>query len=503
MADELPPDGAMLAAVDLGSNSFHLILARRLKGELSLLRRMGEKVQLAAGLDENNWLSEEAQQRGLDCLKMMAPFLQGLSENQVRIVGTNALRAAHNAEEFITRAEAILGFPIEIIAGREEARLIFAGAVHTTPRVEGHRLVVDIGGGSTEFIIGEGAEPRLLESLHMGCVSYGGRYFPGGEVTERGYQRARTAALGELLHIQQPFRKMGWQLAQGSSGTLKALSQILGKGEFAPLTPEGIQELEKDLLKAGSAHHWTAYGMRADRVNVIPAGLAITSAFFESLGITEMHYSDGALREGVLYELLGSGTDEDIRERTVRALQERFQVDLNQSHFVTTAALQALEQTASPWGLMAPKWQHKLEWAARLHEIGLSVAHTQYHKHGAYLMRYADLAGFTRLQQQMLAVLIRAHRRKFPVTEFKVFTPEDQLKLQRLARLLRLAVVLHHSRPETPLLDFRISINNSTTRESMQVTFPEGWLQDQPLLRADLEQEAAWQAAAGFELIFV
>lgn len=502
MADESLADGSLLAAVDLGSNSFHLVLARNLKGEISLLRRMGEKVQLAAGLDENNHLSEEAQQRGLNCLKLMAPFLQGLNENQVRIVATNALRAAHNAAEFIQRAEAILGFPIEIIAGREEARLIFSGVVHTTPRVEGKRLVIDIGGGSTEFIIGEGAEPQLLESLHMGCVSYTGRFFAKGEVTEASYAKARTAALGELLHIRRSFRRTGWQVAQGSSGTLKTLSQIVGKGEFAPLTPAAIRELEKDLLKARSAHHWTVYGMRPDRVAVMPAGLAIASAFFESLNIEEMHYSDGALREGVLYELLGSGTDEDIRERTVRTLLERFQVEPTQSHAVTAAALHALEQVAWDWGLAAPKWHNKLEWAARLHEIGLSVAHTQYHKHGAYLMRYADLAGFTRLQQQMLAILIRAHRRKFPLAEFKAFAPEDQLKLQRLARLLRLAVVLHHSRPETPLLDFRLQIDNATPRESMQITFPEGWLQDQPLLQADLEQEASWQQAAGFEFNF-
>lgn len=502
MLQEQPPEGALLAALDLGSNSFHLLLARKIKGELSLLRQMGEKVQLAAGLDENNWLDESAQQRGLEYLKLLSPFLQGMTESQVRIVATNALRAAHNASEFISRAESILGFPIEIIAGREEARLIYTGVVNTSPKTEGNRLVVDIGGGSTEFIIGEGRDPLLLESLHMGCVSYTNRYFNTPEITERRFHKARLAAMSELLHIQQPFRKLGWSQAQGSSGTLKALSMIIGKGDLAPITPAALLELEKDLLKAGSAHHWTAYGMKPDRVPVIPAGLAITSAFFEALGIAEMHFSAGALREGVLYELLGNGTDEDIRERTVRSLLERFQVDLAQSATVTTAALHALDQATLTWGLAAPKWRNKLEWASRLHEIGLSVAHTQYHKHGAYLMRYADLAGFTRLQQQMLAVLIRAHRRKFPVAEFKVFAPEDQLKLQRLARLLRLAVLLHHSRPETPLLDFRLEIDNSTTRETLNLRFAEGWLEHQPLLKADLEQEASWQAAAGFELVF-
>ncbi len=261
--------------------------------------------------------------------------------------------------------------------------------------------------------------------------------------------------------------------------------------------------MKDELLATGSPEQWIQYGIRPERINIVPAGLAISLAIFESLGIQSLDYSDGALREGVLYELLGSGTEEDVRIRTVRAVTERFQIDPSQSHSVTTAALHAFNQVAQTWGLAnSPKWKNKLEWAANLHEIGLSVAHTQYHKHGAYLMRYADLAGFTRPQQQMLSVLIRAHRRKFPLAEFDNFTPEDKLKLQRLARLLRLAVLLHPSRPETPLLDFRISIDNSHSKEAMQVTFAEGWLEEQPLLRNDLEEEATYLAAAGFELNF-
>jgi len=244
------------------------------------------------------------------------------------------------------------------------------------------------------------------------------------------------------------------------------------------------------------------YGIRPERVSLVPAGLAICLATFDALNINSMEYSDGALREGVLYELLGNGTDEDVRVRTVRSVSERFQIDASQSHLVTTAALYALDQVASTWGLSSPKWRNKLEWAARLHEIGLSVAHTQYHKHGAYLVAYADLAGFTRPQQQMLSVLIRCHRRKFPLTEFNIFMPEDQLKLQRLARLLRLAVLLHPSRPETPFLDFRIKIDNSNSKETMHITFAEGWLEEQPLLRNDLEEEAAYLEEAGFQLNF-
>lgn len=502
MAEVLLPEGATLAALDLGSNSFHLVMARKLKGEISLLKRLGEKVQLAAGLDERGYLSEEAQQRGLDCLKRMAPFVQGLNENQVRAVGTNALRAAHNADEFILRAQELLGIPIEVIAGREEARLIYSGVLHTTPKVEGRRLIIDIGGGSTEFIAGEGAEPHLLESLHMGCVSYSQRFFPKGHFTEKGYQQARLAALSELLHIQKAFLKYGWQQAQGSSGTLKTLSLVLGKGDFAPLTPEGLRQLESDLFSSKSAEGWTAYGMKEDRAKLMPAGLAITSAFFEALKIKEMRFADAALREGLLYELAGSSTDLDIRERTLNSLRERFQCDLVQSEVVTQTAQHALQQVANSWGLNHPRWHNRLKWAAQLHEIGLNVAHTQYHKHGAYLLNYADLAGFTHQQQQVLAVLVRAHRRKFPATEFRRFAPEQQLKLQRLARLLRIAVLLNHSRPDTAQTDFTLSVNNTSSKETLSLKFPEGWLEEQPLLLTDLEQEARWQEAAGFELLY-
>lgn len=504
-ANSLEPlaEGDLVASLDLGSNSFHLLLARKIKGELSIIKRMGEKVQLAAGLSPNNRLSEEAQQRGLECLKLMAPFLQGLNENQVTLVATNTLRAARNAKEFIDRAEAILGFPIEIIAGREEARLIYVGVVNSNPKITDRRLVIDIGGGSTEFIVGEASDALLLESLHMGCVSYSNRYFKEVSITATNFKNAYLAARGELLHIQKRFRHSGWQLAHGSSGTMKSLSLIIGKGEFASITLTGLKQLQQDLLATGSPDQWIHYGIRPERVGIIPAGLAISLAIFEALEISSIDYSDGALREGVLYELLGSGTEEDVRVRTVRAVTERFQIDASQSHLVTTAALHAFDQVAVNWGLAGlPKWRNKLEWAANLHEIGLSVAHSQYHKHGAYLVRYADLAGFTRPQQQMIAVLIRAHRRKFPLVDFEIFTPEDQLKLQRLARLLRLAVLLHPSRPETPFLDFRITLDNSHSKEAMQITFAEGWLEEQPLLRNDLEEEAAYLAEAGFELSF-
>lgn len=298
------PTGDLVASVDLGSNSFHLLLARKEKDELSIINRMGKKVQLAAGLDTNNHLDEEAQQRGLACLKLMEPFLEGLSESQVRLVATNTLRTASNAQEFISRAEAILGLPIKVISGHEEARLIYLGVVNSNPKVVGKRLVIDIGGGSTEFIIGEGKEPLKLESLYMGCVSYSNRFFTEGAITAEDFNQAFLAASSELLPIQKHFYTGGWQLAHGSSGSMKTLSLIIGKGKFASITLAGLRQMQAELLKTGNPELWTAYGVRTGRVHLVPAGLAICLAIFEVLGITSIEYSDGALREGVLYELL-------------------------------------------------------------------------------------------------------------------------------------------------------------------------------------------------------
>lgn len=297
-------EGDLVASLDLGSNSFHLLLARRVKGELSIIKRLGEKVQLAAGLDANGKLSEAAQQRGLVCLKLIAPFLQGLKEDQVALVATNALRTASNAQEFIKRAEAILHFPIKVISGREEARLIYCGVVNSNPKVLAKRLVVDIGGGSTEFIIGEDKNPLLLGSLCMGCVSYSNRYFADSFINTHNFNKAYSAALSELEAIKKDFITKGWQLVHGSSGSMKSLALIIGKGKLASITLAGLKQMHKELLATGSPEQWMPYGLRAERIGLVPAGLAICMAVFDSFNISSMDYSDGALREGVLYELL-------------------------------------------------------------------------------------------------------------------------------------------------------------------------------------------------------
>ncbi|WP_252271933.1 exopolyphosphatase [Pseudomonas subflava] len=485
----------LIAAIDLGSNSFHIVLAKADHGEIRILERLGEKVQLAAGLDDERQLSEEAMQRGLDCLRRFGQLIQGLPHGAVRIVGTNALREARNRAEFIRRADELLGHQVEVISGREEARLIYLGVSHTIADTPGKRLVVDIGGGSTEFIVGQRFEPLLRESLQMGCVSFTRRYFKDGKITPARYAQAYTAARLELMGIEQGLQRLGWQESVGASGTLRAVGLAIkaggqGNGE---ITPEGLAWLKRKVFKLGEVDKLDIDGIKPDRRQIFPAGLAIAEAIFDALDLQRMDHSEGALREGVLYDLLGRHHHEDVRERTLGALMERYHVDLQQAARVETKALQALEKVASAWQLDEDRHRDLLQWASRVHEIGLDIAHYQYHKHGAYLIEHSDLAGFSRRDQLMLALLVRGHRRNIPKERFAEFG-EDGVQLLRLCVLLRFAILFHHIRgtQEMP----RVQLEAGP--QSLDLTFPEGWLTANPLTQADFEQEAEWLTRIGF-----
>src|SRR5690606_2828927 len=338
----------------------------------------------------------------------------------VRVVGTNALREARNRAEFIRRAEAILGHPVEVISGREEARLIYLGVSHSIAHLNGKRLVVDIGGGSTEFIIGQCFEPLLRESLEMGCVSYTQRYFRDGRITQARYAQAYTAARLELMSIEQGLQRMGWEASLGASGTIRAVGLAikgagLGNGE---VNSEGLVWLKRRLLKQGEVEKIDFDGVKPDRRPIFPAGLAILEAVFDALGLQRMEHSEGALREGVLNELLGRHQHGDVREHTLCSLMERYHVDQEQARRVESKALEALEQVAAAWQLDQEWHRELLSWAARVHEVGLDIAHYHYHKHGAYLIEHSDLAGFSRQDQTMLALLVRGHRRNIPLDRF-------------------------------------------------------------------------------------
>ena len=488
----------LLAAIDMGSNSFHMVVARLVHGEIRTLEKMGEKVQLGAGLDSNNRLTEEAMERGLACLSRFAQRLSGMPPEAVQVVGTNALRVARNARQFMARAEKVLGYPVEIIAGREEARLIYLGVSHTLSDDSGRRLVVDIGGGSTEFIIGERFEPQDMESLHMGCVSFRNRYFPDGKITRKQMDRAVTHAEQELLNIRQHYRQRGWQSAVGSSGTIKAIASVLSSLKLTDgtITMEAMTELRKRLVAMGKIDKLGDLGVRQDRQSIFPAGFAILMGAFNSLSIADMTFTDGALREGLLYDIAGRIQHEDVRERTIQALQERYHVDQEHGAAVERTAMAAWDQVADAWDINTPGNEEVLRWGCRLHEIGLTISHSQYHKHGAYLLRYSDLPGFSQQFQRELATLVRGHRRKFSASVFEGLDADDLPRLRYLCVLVRLAVLLQHPRNHENPPDFSLEARTN----GLTVTFPPGWLDDRPLTMADLENERDYLSKQDFEL---
>ena len=497
MTDTQGTPDDLIAAVDLGSNSFHMVIAQEFQGEIRTIEKRGQKVQLGAGLDSAGILSEEAQQRGIDCLREFGQRLQGMDGSRISVLATNALRAARNRKEFISRAEEVLGYPIEVIAGREEARLIYLGVSHTLADDAGKRLVVDIGGGSTEFIIGERFEPLALESLHMGCVSFTRRFFPDGAITEERFNDAVSAASQELLNIESNYKKLGWVNVVGSSGTIRAAEQALVENgwEAEGITASGLKKLRKQMLQYATVDDVALPGVKPERRQVFIGGLAILTAVFNIFEPERMIYSDGALREGALWDLTGRSAHENVRQRTVDGMCERFYVDQAQAERVKDMALAMFRQVKGDWKLdgMAEAF---LGWAAQLHEIGLAISHSSFHKHGAYLLQHSDMLGFTRQGQMLLALLVRNHRRKIHPEELELLPARQQTIALWLIRLLRVAIVLNHSREA-----YDVPLPEATTdKDALLLKLPEGWQENFPLTSQDLEEEVELQKATGLVL---
>jgi exopolyphosphatase/guanosine-5'-triphosphate,3'-diphosphate pyrophosphatase len=494
------PSANLIAAVDLGSNSFHMIVARVSNGQLHIIDRLRETVRLGSGLDKRHQLSVAAQNRALACLRRFGQRLRAMTPGNVRCVGTNALRQARNAEDFLARAQRALGQPIEVIAGREEARLIYLGVAHSGPETRGKRLVLDIGGGSTELIVGKGFESLHRESLYMGCVSMSGAHFANGVIKRATFAAAELAAHQELQPVQENLLNAGWKTAIGASGTLLAVRDVLRAQGWsaAGITLRGLKRLRKALLDAGHIDKLKLSGLSADRAPVFPGGVAILIAIFEAFGLKKVAVSEGALREGLLYDLLGRIRREDVRERTIQALCTRYQVDPTHAERVRKTALSALDAVLKAWGLKSDEQRNRLGWAARLHEIGLSLAHTRFHKTGAYLIANSDLPGFSLQEQKLLAMLVRGHRRKYPSAALQVLPRASQRAVKYLCVLLRLAVLLHRARAyQAPP---RLKIVAGTNQ--LRLRFPVNWLERHPLTAADLVQEAAYLKAAKIKLKF-
>jgi exopolyphosphatase / guanosine-5'-triphosphate,3'-diphosphate pyrophosphatase len=483
--------------VDLGSNSFHMVVARHSHGQLVIIDRLREMVRLAAGVAENGRIDKEVAARALACLERFGQRLRDMHADSVRVVGTNALRLAHRKQAFLERAREALGHPIEIIGGMEEARLIYSGVAHSMPSEPGKRLVVDIGGGSTELIIGEGLTPLDMESLQMGCVALSERFFRDGKISAKRMERARLAARLELEPVQAAFRRRGWDTCAGSSGTVRAIGdtiRVLDSSAHS-ITPAGISRALEYSIDAGHTRELKLEPITEDRRPVFPGGLAILAEVFSVLDIKDMRIAEGAMREGLLYDMLGRYQREDSRELTVRAMQQRYHVDLEQAERVESTVSNFLEQTQA-WRLEEPLAHLALKWAAQLHEIGLDVSHSGYHRHGAYLLENADMPGFPREEQRLLARLVGAHRRKLNLEGVEELVPPWDRNALYLIVLLRLAVLLHRGRSSTALPPLELS----ATSRSLEVRFPLGWLDDHPLTSADLQQEVDYLRASGFRL---
>lgn len=484
-----------IAAVDLGSNSFRLQMARVEDGQLYMQDSLREMIRLGAGLQQDKTLSEDAMQRAVDCLRRFGERLRGLDRHAVRVVATNTFRAARNAAELLKRAEQALGFPIDVIAGREEARMIFIGVSHSLPPLDAPRLVIDIGGGSTEFIVGRNFEPHKMESLFMGCVSYSLKYFADGKLSEGNLRRAEIAARSEIQELRREFAAGHWQEATGSSGTARALGEILRLNGWSDgsITADGLAALRAQLLRKREIRKLDLPGLSSERAAVIAGGYSIMAAAFAELGIERMTTANGALREGVLYEMLGRMRHQDTREATVRQFKRRYHVDAPQAKRVQQLALALLAQLAPRLSMEQQQARQCLTWAAQLHEIGISIAHTGYHKHSAYIIENADMPGFSRMDQQLLGLLLRAQRRSISRPEQLLANPDHVA----LVMVLRLAVLFHRNHLEFALPVLTLSWQ---PEKDFRLAVDRDWLARNPLTEDALAAEVAYWKDAGVML---
>ncbi|WCE30265.1 exopolyphosphatase [Vibrio sp. SCSIO 43137] len=502
MNEKIGLESRKIAAIDLGSNSFHMVVANVVGEDLHIVSRHKQRVRLASGLDKSRILSEEAIQRGLDCLAMFAERLQGFEPGDVRIAATHTLRQARNAIFFIRRAREILPFPVEIIPGTEEARLIYLGVAHTQPESES-KLVIDIGGGSTEIIIGDGFDAELVNSTLMGCVSFTERYFPNGELSRENFARAEIASQQQFESLIQSYKRKGWQLALGSSGTIKAVREALvGMGyEDGIITAKRMAKLIELICQADNLADLKLEGLNDERKPVFPAGVAILDALIKGLDIREMHFSDGALREGLLYEMEERFERTDIRMRTTENLARKHLVDLSHADKVRKQASGFLKQLITDKEFKNnEELTSLLGWSALLHEVGLSISYQGCHRHAAYILRYTNMPGFNAEQQLVLSTLVRFHRKSLKLQEMEEFTQFKKKHVIQLIRILRLSVLLNGQRNDDPLPELKLRVKQE---DHWKLICKEAdWLENNKLLQADLETECEFWKKAGWKLEF-
>ncbi|WP_140908452.1 exopolyphosphatase [Cognatiluteimonas lumbrici] len=492
-------DGDLLAAIDLGSNSFHMVVARYVLGQLRVVDRLREMVRLAEGLDAKRGLHPEVRQRALECLFRFGQRLRDIPPQRVRAVATNTVRLLAAPQAFLVPAETALGHAIEVIPGREEARLIYLGVAHAQrPKPGNLRLVIDIGGGSTECIIGSGFDAIERESLQLGAVATTARFFGDGRLDRKRWDEALIEVAAQFQQFAGVYRHLGWQETIGASGTIKAIGTVcatmkLSKGA---VLAEALPQVRDRLLQARRIEDIDLPGLSRERKPIIAGGLLVLEAAFRVLGIERMAPSKAALREGVLHDMLGRGGADDPRDASVAALMQRYGIDPSQAARVSATAVQLFERVCGNWQLEVED-RLMLSRAARLHELGLAIAHSQYQVHGAYVLQHSDIAGFSVPEQRMLAALVRTHRRKVPKDAFELIPDRLLPATRRMAGLLRLAVLLHRSHEPDQLLP---ELQLHAEGDRLVLVLPEHWLQTRPLLRSDLEDEPAAFRGLGITL---
>jgi len=488
-----------IAAIDLGSNSFHMVVAEENQGQLVILDRIREMVRLAEGVEESGELDAKIEQRALDCLSRFGQRIRSLDAQCVSAVGTNTLRRISNSDEFIFQAEQALGFSIEIISGFEEARLVYQGVAHTLEQDQHSKLIIDIGGGSTELVIGEGFTPQLLNSLEMGCVMLTQRFFADGKIKSKRMQAARIFVLQRMKAIHHTYKQLGWESAIGSSGSVKSIASVIHEMKLQKndgINRESLFKLVAMCSDYKKIKKLDFPGLSEKRKPVFLGGVIILAGVFEALSIDHMYVSEGALREGLLYDMVGRRQNNDIRNESVNALSNRFHADQQHAQRIELTAFDFFQQLKIDWFDDVQHSENLLRWACELHEIGRNISHSSFQKHAAYIIENADLPGFSRQEQSRLSVIVRYQRGKFHKDNFNDKHNELQKNLMYLVVVLRLSVIFHRSRVENTLPSIYVSIEGN----ELTLKLPDKWLNEHPLTINDLEQEAEYLLNIGLTL---
>jgi len=476
-----------------------MVVAEESDGQLVILDRIREMVRLAEGLGDDGQLDEIVEQRALDCLGRFGQRIRTLNAQCVSTVGTNTLRRIKNSDDFIFQAEQALGFTIEIISGYEEARLVYQGVAHTLEQDKQSKLIVDIGGGSTELVIGEGFSPQLLNSLEMGCVMMTQKFFADGKIKTKRLQAARIFVLQRMKAIHHSYRKLGWESVIGSSGSIKSIASVIREMKLQKndgINRESLVKLVAICSDFKKIKKLDLPGLSEKRQPVFLGGLIILAGVFEALGIEHMHVSEGALREGLLYDMVGRRQNNDVRNTSVDTLSKRFHADQEHCKRIELTSFDFFEQLKDYWFEDTQHAENLLRWACKLHDIGRNISHSLYQRHSAYIIENADLAGFSRQEQKRLSAIVGAHRGKFLKDNFNEMHKEKRLRSMHLTIVLRLSVIFHRSRIENALPEIKMQVEDN----NLILKLPDQWLNEHPLTINDLEQEAEYLSAVGLSL---